>query len=132
LAKAERVVAGEPDLTGHCILVAEDDYYLAFDTARALRAAGAVVIGPCATEQAALDELQTTRPTGAVVDINLGSGASFKLAAMLRQRAIPLVFVTGYDPATIPPEFHDVTRLQKPVELDRILRAIAESLSMPL
>ncbi|GJD82053.1 sensor histidine kinase [Methylobacterium gregans] len=44
-------MTGEPDLDGLRILVVEDDYYLATDTARALRGAGAEVIGLCATRQ---------------------------------------------------------------------------------
>ena len=33
-------MTGEPDLTGRCVLVVEDDYYLATDAARALRGGG--------------------------------------------------------------------------------------------
>jgi hypothetical protein len=39
-------MTNEADLRGHRILVVEDDYYLATDAARALRGAGAEVIGP--------------------------------------------------------------------------------------
>jgi CheY-like chemotaxis protein len=120
---------GEADLSGHRILVVEDDYYLATDTTRALRGAGAEVAGPCPTEQAARDELRDARPTAAVVDINLGGGPSFGLARTLHEEGIPFVFLTGYDEEAIPAEFAGVPRLQKPIELRRIVTAVAQAVA---
>lgn len=51
-----------PDLTGRRVLVVEDDYYLAGDTAAALRRAGAAVLGPCPTEDAAATSWKMKRP----------------------------------------------------------------------
>jgi DNA-binding response OmpR family regulator len=123
-------MTGEPDLSGHRILVLEDDYYLATDTARALQGAGAQVIGPCPNEDAAQDEMAGATPTGAVVDINLGHGASFRIARELRERGIPFVFVTGYDQEVVPPEFAAVERLQKPVDLRQIVGSLAKTLGV--
>ena len=106
----------------------EDDYYLATDTARALQGAGAQVVGPCPNEEAARAALADAGPTAALIDINLGSGPSFILAHLLRQRNVPFVFVTGYDEGVIPQEFSDVERLQKPVELRRVVKFLAETL----
>jgi ActR/RegA family two-component response regulator len=94
------------------ILVTEDDYYLASDSARALIGAGAEVIGPCPTTEDALAALQTHQPTSAIVDINLGAGPSFDVARALMERAIPVVFVTGYDCDVIPREFSHIPLLQ--------------------
>ncbi|MFJ7438732.1 HWE histidine kinase domain-containing protein [Methylorubrum thiocyanatum] len=124
-------MTGEADLSGHRILVVEDDYYLATDTARALQGAGAEVIGPCPSEEAARDALEEGAPAAALVDINLGSGPSFALAALLRERGVPFVFITGYDEGVIPPDFADVERLQKPVELKRVVQFVAETLLPP-
>jgi CheY-like chemotaxis protein len=121
-------MTGEADLSGHRILVVEDDYYLASDTARAVRGAGAQVLGPCPSEQAACNEIGGAPPTAAVVDINLGGGPSFKLARLLKERGIPVVFLTGYDEAVIPAEFSDVPLLQKPVELRQIVNSLAKTL----
>jgi len=107
---------GGPDLSGQRILVLEDDYFLATDTALALRGVGADVIGPCRTEEAARSELGNTKPTAAVVDVNLGNGPSFVLASDLKGRGVPFVFITGYDDDVIPAAFDGVQRLQKPVE----------------
>lgn len=118
-------MTGEPDLTGRRILVVEDDYYLATDAARALRGAGAEVIGPCATEEDARADLAEQRPDAVVVDINLGSGPSFKLAEALKDGGIPFVFTTGYDAEAIPTEFEGVERLEKPLQLRQIVGAVA-------
>jgi two-component sensor histidine kinase len=121
-------MTGEADLSGHRVRVIEDDYYLATDTARALQGAGAAVLGPCPDEAAARDELADERPDVAVVDINLGSGPSFKLAETLKDRGIPFIFTTGYDPEVIPAEFDGVARLQKPIQLRQIVAAVSKLL----
>lgn len=116
-----------PDLTGRTVLVIEDDYYLAGDTAAALRGAGAEVLGPCPSEDAALDLLQTQTPTHVVLDLNLGGGGPrFEIANALRARGVPFVFLTGYDPEVIPPELAEVPRLQKPVALQRVVEVVSE------
>lgn len=123
-------MTGQPELTEQCILVVEDDYYLASDIARALSGAGAEVLGPCATEDAARAEIADTPPTAAVLDINLGGGRSFDLAGDLKRDGVPFVFITGYDQEVIPERFADVARLQKPVEFRHVIGALADSLGI--
>lgn len=123
-------MTGQADLTGQRVLIVEDDYYLASDTARALRGAGAEVIGPCATEDAARTEMAATGPTCAVLDINLRGGRSFGLAGDFIRRDLPFLFITGYDQEVIPDRFAEVTRLQKPVEFRHIVEALADTLGM--
>jgi PAS domain S-box-containing protein len=90
-------MTGQADLTGQRILVVEDDYYLATDTARALQGAGAEILGPCATEDAARIEIANAPPTAAVLDINLRGGRSFDLAGDFDRDGVPFIFITGYD-----------------------------------
>ena len=118
-------MTGEADLSDRRVLVVEDDYYLATDSARALRGAGAEVMGPCASEEDARAALNDLRPDAVVLDINLGTGATFKLAEHLKDNGIPFVFVTGYDPDVIPAEFDGVERLEKPVQLRQVVGAVA-------
>lgn len=122
-------MTGEPDLGGRRVLVVEDDYYLATDAARALAGAGAEVLGPYATEAQAREELQQQRPDAVLLDINLGLGPTFKLAETLKDQSVPFVFVTGYDQDVVPAEFADVGRLEKPVQLRRVVSTIAELLA---
>ncbi|MBB6091681.1 PAS domain S-box-containing protein [Povalibacter uvarum] len=119
-------MTGEPDLSGRRVLVVEDDYYLAADVARALKGAGAEVMGPCATEAAVLIELNECGADAAVLDINLGPGPSFGLATTLKEQHTPFMFLTGYDLKAIPEEFADIERLEKPVQLRHIIGVIAD------
>lgn len=119
-------MAGEPNLNGEVILVVEDDFLLARDAARALRDAGAEILGPYPSESAARMSLADHTLTGAVIDINLGHGPVFDLARDLSQSNVPFVFVTGYDAEIIPPEFANIECLQKPVEAQHIVRAFAK------
>jgi CheY-like chemotaxis protein len=119
-------MSGEADLSGHRVMVIEDDYYLASDVSRALQGAGAQVMGPCPNEEAARAELTEQRPDAVVMDINLGAGASFKLAEYLKDNRIPFAFVTGYDENVIPAEFAGVERLEKPVQLRQIVNSVAK------
>ena len=120
-------MTGAPDLTGKTVLVVEDDYYVASDTAAALRGAGAEVLGPCPTEEDALRLLEEETPTAVVLDLNLGGGGPrFEIAHRLLKRGTPFVFMTGYDPDVIPHEFADVVRLQKPIALRDIVEAVSK------
>ena len=114
------------ELAGYRVLVVEDDYYLATDAQSALTRAGAIVLGPAARADESVRLLARHRPDCAVLDINLGSGPSFDLAGILRERAVPFLFLTGYDASSIPPEFADVQRLEKPVSFLRLVRSVGE------
>jgi len=122
-------MSGEADLSGCRVLVVEDDFYLATDAARALSVAGAEVLGPCATEADAREELAQARPDAVLLDINLGSGPTFELAEKLKDENIPFVFVTGYEQDVIPSEFAEVQRLEKPVQLRRVVSTLAKVLT---
>ncbi|HEY0334705.1 MAG TPA: HWE histidine kinase domain-containing protein [Stenotrophomonas sp.] len=117
-------MGNENTLDGERILVLEDDYYLATDAARALRGAGAEVLGPCRSEPSAIELIDKEPPSAAVLDINLGAGPSFRLARQLQTHGVPFCFVTGYDADVIPPELLDVPRLQKPVDLRELVNTI--------
>jgi DNA-binding NtrC family response regulator len=106
----------------------EDDYYLAADAARALKGAGAEVIGPCPSEEAAKAAMKEKRPDAALLDINLGAGPSFRLADALRSERIPFILATGYDPQAIPKEYQEFPQLQKPAPLRRIVETVARLL----
>ncbi len=112
---------GTIDLSGHRVLVLEDDYFLAMDAAVAVRDAGGTVLGPCADERSALEHIASSNPTAALLDINLGGGPSYETARALSRRNVPFVFLTGYDDEVIPEEFSDVERFQKPAESRRVL-----------
>ncbi|GAB2583179.1 PAS domain-containing protein [Dyella jejuensis] len=122
-------MAGEMDLSGASVLVLEDDFYLAGDAERALKKAGAAILGPFASEAVALDEIAREPLSAALLDINLGNGPTFEVAHVLHTSGVPFVFITGYDDAAIPSEFCRIERLRKPVDLKQMVRTLVTALS---
>jgi len=117
----EKALSG---LAGACILVVEDEFYLAAELKETLELAGGNVLGPCSHAGAVSQVLDRTIPDCAIVDINLGTGPSFDTAKNLLARGIPFVFLTGYDAASIPSQLAHVERFAKPVEIDLLLTAV--------
>jgi CheY-like chemotaxis protein len=98
------------------VLVVEDEYFIADDMARALQKLGAEVVGPVPTRDKALALVEAGRVDAAVLDINLRGQTVFPVADALRERGVPFVFATGYDPSTVPAEYQDVPRWEKPFD----------------
>lgn len=112
-------------LTDRRVLVVEDEYFLADDIAAALRQLGAEVIGPVSNSEEALAEISVqTSIDIAVLDVNLGEGASYPVAEALRARNIPFVFGTGYEAAHLEAGYEDVPRWQKPFNPDALVRTL--------
>ena len=114
----------ERPLQGLCVLVVEDDYFIALELCGALRAAGADVIGPARDVVTALATIRDERIDCGVLDINLRGHMAFEIATELRARGIPAIFATGYDASMIPDELADAVRLEKPVDLTALCRAV--------
>jgi DNA-binding NtrC family response regulator len=103
------------------ILIVEDEYLIADDLCNTLNDAGAIVLGPVATVDAARalieDEIEID---AALLDVNLGGTMVFDVADALTKRNVPFAFATGYDRGSIPERFSDVPRLEKPLRADRV------------
>lgn len=104
----------EPSLAGCRVLIVEDEYFLADDAARALSEAGASIVGPVATIEDAKRHVEQGGFDAALLDIKLRNEMAYSVADMLRARAIPFAFVTGFDQAHIPERFADVPHQAKP------------------
>ena len=116
-------------LTGHRVLVIEDEYFLADDIARALTALGARVVGPYGDLDEATGVVdRDITIDAAIMDINLRNDLVFPLARLLRSRKVPLVFTTGYDRNSIEPEFQDVQLWGKPLDLNAMTRELTSML----
>lgn len=104
-------------LQGRRVLVAEDEYLIAFDVRDALVRAGAEVLGPVPTvEDAAAMLDREMQIDAAVLDVNLRGDMIFTVADTLQARGIPVVFATGYDSSSLPERFSGAARLEKPLE----------------
>jgi DNA-binding response OmpR family regulator len=112
------ILAEDSPLSGHRVLVVEDEYFLADDIVRALIALGAQAIGPYGDVNEATDAVdRDIAIDAAIVDINLRDELVFPLARILRARKVPFVFMTGYDRTSIDTEFQDVPLWGKPLDV---------------
>jgi DNA-binding response OmpR family regulator len=109
------------------VLVVEDNYFIATEMCRALRAAGAEIVGPARDLETGMAAIRDERIDCAVLDINLHGLMAFQLATQLRARGIPAIFATGYDASVLPDELADAILLEKPVDMTTLCRAIATS-----
>ena len=110
------------------ILVVEDEYFQAREVATVLEAEGAIVVGPTSRASDAEALLAKGAVDAAVLDINLGSGASFSTAEKLQREGIPFAFLTGYGKAALPPELEAVPCLEKPASERALIRQLCDLL----
>lgn len=122
----------ETNLRDRRILVAEDEFVVADELRAALDRAGSVVLGPAASVDHAIALIRSERRIdGAILDVNLGGEPIFAAADLLAERNVPFVFATEYDRAALPARFADVRRYEKPVAMERVVRAIGGALPGP-
>ncbi|BAM88910.1 putative response regulator receiver, CheY-like protein [Bradyrhizobium oligotrophicum S58] len=107
----------------------EDEYFLADDLVGEFRRLDADVIGPMSDVSEA-QELLRSGPAldAALLDINLRNEMVFPVARMLRERKIPFVFTTGYDKASIRPEFPNVPLREKPIDISAMAEFLASKI----
>lgn len=119
--------AHEAALDGRVIMLVEDEFFQAADLARALSEAGARLVGPLPTLDAALAALENGVSVDvAVLDINLRGQMVYPVAQMLERRGIPFLFATGYDRSVLPTSLQDVQVLEKPYQVQNLVAAVAE------
>lgn len=113
------------DLSGRRILIIEDEHLVAEALARALRQSGAVIVGPAATVEQALELTHATSVIdGALLDINLRGVPGYVVADALVARGVPLVFATGYGTSIIPERYRHIATLQKPFDPEQVAAAL--------
>ena len=117
-------------LQGKRVLVVEDEAILALSIEDILDELGCAVVGPALSVKQAEMLAAEERLDAAVVDVNMGDGFTFSVAAQLRQRSIPFFFSTGYGAAGIPAEFADVPVLPKPYSEAALGAALRELLGL--
>jgi CheY-like chemotaxis protein len=128
-ARAARAAA-EP-LAGVRVLVVEDEVLICMMIEDTLVAAGAVVADAADRLDRAMDMAARVEADVAVLDMNLAGRNAAPVAALLRQRGMPVVVVSGYGEEGRP-DGHGGPVLAKPFEADMLIRAIADALRRPI
>lgn len=128
IRRAWPVPAGDPGPQGsgrlgpgRRVLVVEDDFMLAQDLRDRLERRGWEVIGPAGTVAEALALLRSGPvPAFAILDTHLEDETTQDLAAVLRTRAVPFVFVADREPWSLAPAIGQEPILPKPLSLARL------------
>ena len=78
------------------VLIAEDELLIALDIVEELNEAGFDTVGPFASAGQAIEHCLTKTPDCAVLDVRLQDGDCFRLADMLTERQVPIVFHSSH------------------------------------
>jgi CheY-like chemotaxis protein len=116
-------------LHGCRILVVEDETLIALTAEDMLTDAGADVVIATRTSEAA-DHLSGSHPfDGAIIDLNLGDGYDFSVAAIAVGRGIPVVLATGYSPVIdLPEALAGIPIVSKPYTGDVLVSALTTTM----
>lgn len=112
------------------ILVVEDDALIAIETGQILAEAGFQVVGPAKSVAKALELIKHTGCDAAILDINLGSETSERVARELNARGTPFVTQSGYSKGQHPALFQGVPAFAKPVRPEPLLASLRQAIRM--
>ena len=112
------------DLVSRRVLIAEDNLFIAVNLTRLLRTKGVEIVGPVGTVQEALELVRRKRIDAAVLDINLRGEMVYPVADAARATGARVVFMTGYDESLVKQGYADISCLQKPVSVERLIEAL--------
>lgn len=111
-----------------CILIVEDEMFLALILEDLLEEAGFCVL-KAARLPAALAFAESAGIDAAILDINLAGTEVFPAADALRRRGIPFLFTSGYGEEGLPPDYQHCPMMQKPYGVERLQQALATLLA---
>ena len=114
-------------LSGRRVLVVEDEFLIAAALCDMLQDSGAVVVGPAATVDQAMQLLQENPVDAALLDMNLNGQWSDPVAEDLQERRTPFVFTTGYG-ANARADRFGVRTVSKPYSWEEIEQQLALSM----
>lgn len=114
-------------LNGTRVLIVEDNYVVADALKYLIDGYDGSVVAIVPTVQRAIEALTAGGVDIAVLDINLHGASVVPVAEHLRAQGIPFVFLTGYgDGDLLPVHLRDQPRLDKPVDAERLVRAMLD------
>ena len=118
-------------LGGRRVLVVEDEPLLAMEIESELAEAGAAVVGPAGTLEAAARLIEAGAFDAALLDANLAGRPVGALAAALAERGVPFAFASGYGVSGLPEGFRDRPLLGKPFSAEALLALVGSLLAGP-
>lgn len=109
-------------------LLIEDEALILLDVKSMLREMGWEVAGSATKIDAAMRLARTGSFDAAIIDINLDGSMTYPVADILRERAIPFAFTTGYGRTAIDDAYADVPVLHKPFGPDELEAVVTQLL----
>jgi DNA-binding LytR/AlgR family response regulator len=97
---------------------------VSLDLEAMLRELGGEVIGPFASLDRATAAARAESLDVALLDVNVGGRMVTPVADALAERAIPFVFCTGYDTASLPAPHAAALLLMKPCQAQELKEAL--------
>jgi len=120
-------------LAGTNVLIVEDNFVVANALKYLIDGYGGSVSAMVPTLERAYEALAAAPVDIAVLDINLNGTSVVPLAEHLRAKGVPFVFLTGYgDAALLPEHLRGQPRFDKPVEAERLVRALLSLARRPV
>jgi CheY-like chemotaxis protein len=107
------------------VLIVEDEAMVSMMLEDFLEDLGCVVVATASRLEDALLKAADLEIDVAVLDVNLAGKLSYPVAELLRSRAIPFLFATGYGIAGLPDRLSDVPVLSKPYLRDQLAAALS-------
>jgi DNA-binding NtrC family response regulator len=115
----------DSSIAGRCILIVEDEAFIALNLETILSEAGAEFVH-AKTAAEAMTQLGKRQFDAAILDVHLADGSSYKVADELRRQGTPFVFQSGY--LTIREGYADIPFLEKPFTAEGVKDAVAKVL----
>lgn len=116
-------------LQGLSVLVVEDDPLVAQALKEGLERLGCIVLGPAHTVASAMSFAGCSAIDLALLDVNLGGASEVRIADLLVERDIEFIFLSGYDPETLPERFQARPFVRKPHRLADLAYAMVDVMS---
>ena len=114
------------------ILVVDDEILTAHSIEMAVQSRGWEVVGPVDQMEVALTAAGEEKIDVAVLDLNVEGRLVWPVAAVLKDRGVPFLFLTGYhESQVVHPDYEDAPTLGKPFIERELLAHIARLLQDP-
>jgi light-regulated signal transduction histidine kinase (bacteriophytochrome)/CheY-like chemotaxis protein len=124
LSRMEAADPEKPRISDTALIV-EDNLIIAMAAEVILLELGARHVETAASVHQAMQTIERTRPSFALLDVNLGNESSIAIGKKLLEMRIPFIFATGYgERAPIPEDLADAPVIQKPYTRDTVENAL--------
>ena len=125
-SRMEMAEAMKPRISDTALIV-EDNLIIAMAAEVILLELGARHVETAASVNQGLQAIDRTKPSFALLDLNLGNENSIPVGKKLLEMKIPFIFATGYgERAPIPEELADAPVIQKPYTRETVENALSK------